>query len=178
LDWARSSDSTWATLANDTNDVICWWKYPHARYEEQIELLVLDLKRMGVINRIQAVKGDATGLGDFPMEYLSNHTPLPVDDESKVKFTLQSKSEMYTLWQEALFRDPEDEMAFTYPAEHPLTAEFEEQTVRLIREYKGEAELLSVHHPDEPDARDDAPDATVLSLLAASGGGLGDILVL
>lgn len=177
LDWARSSDSTWATLGNDTNDVIAWMKYPHARYEEQIELLVSDLKRMGVIDRIAGVRGDATGLGDMPMEYLANHTVLPVDDESKVKFTLQSKNDLYVNWQEALFKDPADEMAFTYPLNHPLTAEFEEQTVALLREYKGEAELLSVHHPDTPDARDDAPDSTALMLFASAGGGLGEILV-
>lgn len=178
LDWARSSDSTWATLTNDTNDVVSWFKYPHARYEEQIELLMRDLKRMGVVGRIQAVKGDATGLGDFPMEYLETHTPLPVDEESKVKFTLQSKNDLYTNFQEALYRDPADEMAFSYPTNHALTAEFEDQIVRLVREYKGDGELLSVHHPDEPDARDDGPDSTALSLWASVGGSMGEILVL
>lgn len=177
LDWARSSDSTWATLGNDTNDVVAWFKYPHARYEEQIEMLMLDLSWMGVTNRIRRVKGDATGLGDMPMEYLATHTVLPVDDESKVKFTLQSKNDLYVNWQEALYKGPEDDGYFTYPLDHPLAGEFEDQTVALIREYKGEAELLSVHHPDEPDARDDAPDSVALALLAASGGGLGEILV-
>lgn len=178
LDWARSSDHTWATLTNDTNDVIAWFKYPHAPYEEQIELLMRDLKRMGVLNKIYGVRGDATGLGDFPMEYLGTHTSLPIEDESKFKFTLQSKNDLYMNFQEALYRDPNDEMAFTYPAEHPLTVEFEDQMGRLIREYKGDGEYLSVHHPEEPDARDDSCDSTALALMAASGGGLGEILVM
>lgn len=177
LDWARESDSTWATLTNDVNDVVTWFKYPHSRYEEQIELLMLDLKRMGVVNKIMVVKGDATGLGDFPMEYLATHTVLPVDDESKFKFTLQSKDQLYQNFQAALFREPDDEMSFSYPLQHPLTAEFEDQMTRLIREYKGDGQYLSVHHPDEPDARDDAPDSTALSLMAGAGGSLGEILV-
>ncbi len=47
----------------------------------------------------------------------------------------------------------------------------------LIREYLQEGEYLSVHHPkDVQGAKDDAPDATALALLAASVGGSGDIV--
>ena len=53
---------------------------------------------------------------------------------------------------------------------------FENQMTRLLREYKGDGEYLSVHHPDEPDAKDDAPDAT--ALYGAAAGGTGDILFL
>jgi len=60
-------------------------------------------------------------------------------------------------------------------ADHPLTAEFEEQMVKLVREYKGDGEFLSVHHPDKPNARDDAPDATALALMGAKGDSLGEI---
>lgn len=45
--------------------------------------------------RINSVRGDSTGQGDMPMEYLQAHTRLPVGEESHVKFTLQSKNEMY-----------------------------------------------------------------------------------
>jgi hypothetical protein len=67
-------------------------------------------------------------------------------------------------------------MRFSYPADHPLAAEFEEQMARLIGEYKGDGEYLSVHHPEEPGARDDAPDSTALALFGAANGGIGDIL--
>ncbi len=33
-----------------------------------------------------------------------------------------------------------------------------------------------VHHPATADAKDDAPDPKALALLAASGGGIGEIL--
>jgi hypothetical protein len=45
-----------------------------------------------------------------------------------------------------------------------------------MHEYKGDGEFLSVHHPDTPGARDDAPDATALMLMAASSGSIGEIL--
>jgi hypothetical protein len=86
------------------------------------------------------VAGDSTGMGDFPMEFLQSHSGLPVGQESLVKFTLQSKHEMYSKWEAALFRDAGDPMRFSYPADHPLTAAFEEQTTRLVREYKGDGE--------------------------------------
>jgi hypothetical protein len=44
---------------------------------------------------------------------------------------------------------------FAYPKDHPLAATFEEQTIKLDREYKGDGEFLSVHHPDEPGGWDD-----------------------
>jgi hypothetical protein len=62
------------------------------------------------------------------------------------------------------------------PLFHP--AEFEEQMCRLVREYTGDGEFLAVHHPAEADAHDDAPDATALALIAASGGFVGDIVLL
>ena len=45
LDWGRVSDQTIATVGNNQNDVLDWFAYPKTRYEEQIELLVADLKQ-------------------------------------------------------------------------------------------------------------------------------------
>src|SRR4051812_15231418 len=64
----------------------------------------------------------------------------------------------------------------SYPADHPLAGEFEEQATRLVREYKGGGEYLSVHHPAEADAKDDAPDATALAGMAAMQAFVGDLL--
>ena len=110
------------------------------------------------------------------MEFLQSHSGLPVGNESLVKFTLQSNHEMYTKWEAAVFRDEGDPMRFSYPADHPLAGMFEEQTQRLVREYKGDGEYLSVHHPDEPDARDDFPDSTALMVMKAATGKIGEIL--
>lgn len=167
IDWARVSDSTWACVVNDANKVVDWMKYPHVRYEEQIELLLRDLKERGYFDRICGVCGDSTGLGDFPMEYLQEHTSLPISEDSKVAFTLQSKNEMYTNFDDVLFRDEGDPIRFGYPASHELAEEFEGEMCALVREYRGGGELLSPHHPDTPGARDDAADATALALLAA-----------
>ncbi len=193
LDWGRVSDHTVATIGNNQNDVLDWFAYPKTRYEEQIELLIGDLKRkrtrrrklddgsivdeeFDYFGRILGVRGDSTGMGDFPMEFLQSHSGLPVGEESLVKFTLQSKHEMYTKWEDALFREPGDPLRFSYPADHPLAEQFEEQTTRLLHKYKGDGEYLSVHHPPEPDGHDDYPDSTALMVMGASGGGLGDIL--
>lgn len=64
-----------------------------------------------------------------------------------------------------------------YPADHPLGPEFEERMIALVREYKADGEYLSVYHPDEQGAKDDAPDCTALMLIGASSGSIGDILV-
>ena len=189
IDWGRVSDSTWAVIGNDQNDVIDFLKLPHVPYEQQIELLNAWLAQersetrddgakvtFTYEQRINAVRGDSTGQGDMPMEYLQAHTRLPVSQESHVKFTLQSKNEMYLGFESALYREPDDPLRFSYPADHELAAEFEEQMTALTREYKGDGEFLSVHHPDTPGARDDAPDATALCLLGASRSAVGDIL--
>jgi len=57
-----------------------------------------------------------------------------------------------------------------------MAAAFEEHTIKLEREYKGDGEYLSVHHPDEPGARDDYPDATAVMVMGASSGSIGEIL--
>ena len=113
---------------------------------------------------------------DMPMEYLQSHTRLPVGEESHVLFTLQSKNEMYLNFESAIYREPGDTLRFSYPADHALAAEFEEQMTALTREDKGDGEYLSVHHPDRPGALDDAPDATALMLMGAARGAVSDIL--
>jgi hypothetical protein len=79
-------------------------------------------------------------------------------------------------FESAIYREPGDPLRFFYPIDHYLAAEFEEQMTALVREYKGDGEYLSVHHPDTPGARDDAPDATALYLMGAARGAVGDIL--
>jgi hypothetical protein len=185
VDWGRVSDATWAIVGNDQNDIVDMLKLPSVAYEEQIELLTAWLNEprkdssgeFTYMQRILGVRGDSTGQGDMPMETLERQTRLPVDTTSHVKFTLQSKNEMYLLFEEAIFRDAGDPLRFSYPADHPLAAEFEEQMTQLVREYKGDGEYLSVHHPDEPGAKDDAPDATALMLMAAKSGDIGELLI-
>jgi hypothetical protein len=80
-------------------------------------------------------------------------------------------------FQTALFKDPGDELRFSYPADHPLAAEFEDQMTQLLREYKGDKDYLTPHHPETPEGRDDSPDSTALGLLSASRRFAGEILL-
>jgi len=197
VDWARRSDFTWVTIANGQNDVIDWLKVPHVTYPEQVTMIRewLMLPRTETVprpdgtaaevvytymDRILGVRGDSTGgAGDAPNEILQRDGGLPMSEDSFFPFTLSGKNDLYVNYEQSLFKDACDDERFSYPADHPLTAEFEEQMVALEREYKGDGEYLSVHHPEnDANAKDDAPDATALALLAAAQGKAGEIVFL
>lgn len=173
IDWAREADDTWATLVTPANDVVAWFQYPHIPYEDQIAMMVRDLEPYK--GKIVGGLSDATGQGDAPTEYLLRNTWIPVE---KFKFSMQSKNDLYTNFETALYRATDHEERFTYPADHPLSGKFEEQMTRLEREYLKDGAFLSVHHPEEPGARDDGPDSTALACFAARGGVIGDIVIL
>lgn len=178
VDWARRSDHTWATIGNGY-DVIDWLKVPHVPYAEQVEIIKewVNREREGgkYLPRIQAVLGDSTGgAGDAPMEMLAEKSGLPIGEQSHFVFTKSSKNDLYLHFENLLFT--EEDRKFTYPADHPLAAEFEEQMTELQRAYTGDGEYLSVHHPETAEGRDDAPDATALMCFAGKTGKIGDIL--
>jgi len=64
IDWARTSDYTWAALVNGENDLVTAFRYPHVAYEEQIRLMMLDLAPYKA--KILAVRSDAGGEGTCP----------------------------------------------------------------------------------------------------------------
>lgn len=178
IDWARRSDNTWLAIGNGF-DVIDWLKVPHVPYAEQVEIIKewanTDRGGWKYVDRVQAVLGDSTGgAGDAPMEMLAQHSGLPIGENSHFVFTKQSKNDLYLHFETLLFTD--EGRKHTYPADHALTAEYEEQMVSLLREYNGDGEFLSVHHPATADGRDDAPDATALMHFAAKTGQIGSIL--
>ncbi len=71
----------------------------------------------------------------MPVEYLQSHTRLPMRQESRVYFILQSKNEMYLKYKSAIYRVPGEPLRFSYPADCALAAEFERRStsVRLKR---------------------------------------------
>lgn len=110
------------------------------------------------------------------MEFLRDHSGLPMGEESCVKCTPDSKHGMYAMFEAALFRDTADPLCFSYPGNHPLTGEFEEQMTILLREYKGDRELLLPHAPEEPGAHDDAPTVAASGCMGSAKGMVGVIL--
>jgi len=56
----------------------------------------------------------ARNVSDFPTEYLEANSWLPIDEDSKVEFTLQAKNEMYTNFDAALFRPEDNAVRFSY----------------------------------------------------------------
>ncbi len=95
-----------------------------------------------------------------------------------MKFTLESKNEMYTLFEAARLQDAGDPLRFSYWTGDPLAGEMEEQVTILVREYKTDRQLLSPHAPEEPSAHDNAPSMVALGCLGASRGGVGEIVFL
>src|SRR5687768_7651974 len=103
--------------------------------------MVTDVKAKGYFDKILCVRADDTGPGG-PTKILQMNSGLPVAEDSFFKFTLQGKNELYLCFEQAIFKDTDAEGRFSYPADHPLASEFEEQTTAIIREYKGEGEYL------------------------------------
>lgn len=97
-------------------------------------------------------------------------------DESFYQSTLQRNKAVYLNFEATLFRDECHPLRFSYPADHPLTAEFEEQMIGLAREYKGVGEYLSIYHPDEQGASDDAPNCTALMAMDIANGNISEHL--
>lgn len=193
IDWARDVDWTWTGVMNRNFDLLWMWKYPHVRYEEQMELMLTDLKaprtwlvmrdgeeveeEFTFFDRIVTVRGDSSGKGDFPMEYMQDHSGLPIGEESMVQFTVQAKNEMYSELEAAIFRQPGDEKHLSYPSDHPLAAELEEQMTNLRRLYKTDKKLLSPSAPEKPGFHDDACSMVALACMGSASGGIGSILV-
>lgn len=99
-------------------------------------------------------------------------------EESQVQFTMQSKNEMFTTVDAAIFRETGDPERLSYPADHPLAGKLEEQMTALVREYVGNGEYLSPHAPEEAAAHDDACMMLALDCLGAARASIGDILFL
>ena len=117
-------------------------------------------------------------IGDFPMEFMRDRSGLPMGEDSSVQFTMQSKNEMFTTLDAALFREIGDPLRFSYPTDLPLAGELKEQMTALILEYVSQGEYLSPHAPEEAGAHDDACMMLALDCLGANRTRLGEILFL
>jgi len=74
-------------------------------------------------------------------------------DESFFVFTLQSKDTLYLNLQEAIFRPAGDPLRFSYPADHPLAPEFEDQMTKLLRSTRATENTSPSTTPTSPAQR-------------------------
>ena len=78
---------------------------------------------------------------------LQESSGLPIGTESFFVFSKQGKNDLYVHFENTLFKDDGDRLQFSYPADHVLPGEFEEQMTRLVGEYTGNGEFLAVLKP-------------------------------
>lgn len=181
IDTAKNPDSTvvtvirWYEKKDDKGKVIFnqkqlinWLELKGDNYQDQFDIILDFLSRYN----IQAIAIDSTGQGDFMPDMFERHTSWASEESGlyRVKFSSVSKDTMYknltVVIQNLLTRLPKLE---TKEGER-----FKQQLLDLQKEYKGE--LLSVHHPNSPDAHDDYPDSWALAEYAyAKSQEAGDI---
>lgn len=122
-------------------------------YEDQFHLVADIIRKFHLI----ALSIDSTGQGDFMPDLFDN-----LEDREyfiiRVNFSLLTKDTMYKSWLNKILKD---RFGYFYSELEITATRFEQETLDLVKEYKSD-KFMSVHHPDEADAHDDHPDATVL----------------
>lgn len=178
IDTGKHPDSTVVTILRDMNEVIertlpdgtktygrkrellNWMELRGENYQNQFDVICSFLAQYNVI----ALAIDSTGQGDFMPDMFENNTEWQDENSGlyRVKFSATSKDILYknlkVSIQQQLLRVPE--------LNTKLGIRFREQMLDLQQEYKGQ--LLSCHHPDVPEGRDDFADSVALADFAAA----------
>lgn len=160
IDTAKHPDSTWVTIIRyntelGKKELLNWCILRGENYQDQFDIIKEFLSHY----RVLAVAIDSTGQGDFMPDMFQNNTEW-ADEKSglyRVKFSAVSKDLMYKNLKVTI-----KELLTTLPVLGTKQGEiFRQQMLDLQQEYKGQ--LLSVHHPDDANAHDDAPDSWALA---------------
>lgn len=160
IDTAKHPDSTIVTVLRYNKElgkkqVINWMELRGENYKDQFDYIMDFLSKYKVL----AVAIDSTGQGDFMPDMFERESEW-VDDRSglyRVKFSAVSKDMMYKNLKVSI-----RELLTDLPKPDTREADrFKQQMLDLQQEYKGQ--LLSVHHPDDPNAHDDYPDSWALA---------------
>lgn len=160
IDTAKNPDSTVVTILRwnaerKVKELINWMELRGENYQTQFEIIHEFLKKYPIIG----VAIDSTGQGDFMPDMFENNTAWQDENTGlyRMKFSAVSKDVMYKNLKVSvkglLTRLP---LLDTKEAE-----KFKLQMLDLQQEHKGQ--LLSVHHPDDPQAHDDYPDSWALA---------------
>lgn len=160
IDTAKHPDSTVVTVLRFNKDVgkkelLNWLELRGENYQDQFDIIVEFLHNYKIV----AVAIDSTGQGDFMPDLFERNSEW-VDERSglyRVKFSAVSKDIMYKNLKVSI-----RELLTSLPNAATKNADkFRQQLLDLQQEYKGQ--LLSVHHPDSPNAHDDYPDSWALA---------------
>ena len=160
FDVAKHPDSTVVTIIRfnrktQQKELINWLELRGENYQSQFEIVCDFLSNYNVI----AIAVDATGVGDPIADMFRMNTEW-ADEKSglyAVKFSSVSKDNMYKNLKITI-----KELLTTLPRlDTKKTDKFRQQMLDLQQEYKGQ--LLSVNHPDDPNAHDDYPDSWALA---------------
>lgn len=160
LDTAKHPDSTVCTILRYNKDtgkkeVLNWLELRGENYKDQFDIISDFLNKYHVV----AIAIDSTGQGDFMPDMFERESEW-VDEKSglyRVKFSAVSKDMMYKNLKVSI-----KELLTDLPQTGTREADkHRQQMLDLQQEYKGQ--LLSVHHPDDPNAHDDFPDSWALA---------------
>jgi len=164
IDTAKSPDQTVVWVIEDREEesvesnTVGVLTLKGENYEDQFEIIT------DWLNNFTDVRGiaiDATGQGDFMPDKFERHTAYQV---YRVPFSQMSKDMIY----KQLLQVIHNKLTKIPGADRAARwyIEWRTEMLNLEKEYKGR--FLSVHHPDDPSAHDDYPDAWALSEHAKS----------
>lgn len=160
IDTAKHPDSTVVTILrwNPTlkkKQVLNWLELRGENYKDQYDFIKDFLNNYNVV----AVALDSTGQGDFMPDMFERDSHW-MDENSglyRVKFSALSKDVIYKNLKVSI-----SELLTDLPKLDTREAgRFKQQLLDLQQEWKGQ--LLSVHHPNDPNAHDDYPDSWALA---------------
>lgn len=156
LDTAKSPDRTVLKIkCRECQQLIGGLELLGENYQDQFDIITQELGRHKTI----ALAIDSTGQGDFMPDLFERHSKWSDEMNGlyRVKFTLQGKHDLYKNLQTVILNK-----LTSIPEEDTDTyRRFKKEMIDLQKEYKGQ--YLSVHHPDDPNAHDDHPDAWALA---------------
>lgn len=160
IDTAKNPDSTVVTVIRDNQDtgkreLINWLELRGDNYKNQFDIIYEFLKRYNV----KGIAIDSTGQGDFMPDMFEAESRWRDENSGlfRLKFSSVSKDNIYKNLKVVI-----KESLTTLPKLDTKESEkFRQQMLDLQQEYKGS--LLSVHHPDDPNAHDDYPDSWALA---------------
>lgn len=160
IDTAKHPDRTVVTVLRynpelKKKQLLNWLELRGENYKDQFDIITNFLSHYKIVS----IAIDSTGQGDFMPDMFERETEWQ-DEYSglyRVKFSAVSKDMMYKNLKVSI-----RELLTDLPKPDTREADrFRQEMLDLQQEYKGQ--LLSVHHPDDPNAHDDYPDSWALA---------------